>query len=216
MRSLLIVLIIVSIMASSGLAERFDDPVTSIQVSNDGLFCPGFMYWYVPYGLFLNPSEFILLGSVTDITQKPGPTGASDIHRGPIFSGHIQVSAVICCPRNLRESAERISSIECEGFDGLEVGDDILVFMVPYEGEYAVPNRSGTNSLLGYKLPDSFESGLFDMNEFLDLLAQGNAWDISSLTPDQLRLWSWVDPCGVAEVLIREREQADQITHDGK
>ena len=206
MRSSLLVLMIISIIACSGHAESFDDPVTSIQVSKDGLFRPGFMYWYVPYGLFLYPSEFVLFGSVTDVTEEPEPEYASDIRRGPIFSGHIQVKAVICCPPNLRESAERISGIECEGFDELEVGDNILVFMVPYEGAFAVPNRSGTNSRLGYRLPDSFEGGPFEPDEFLDLLARGNTWDIGSLTPDQLRLWYWVDPRSVAEALVRERE----------
>ena len=209
MLRILIGLFIVSLAACPGSAERFNDPVSTIEVSKDGVFRPGFMYWYTPYGLILFPSEFVVLGSVTGVTHEPEATNSIDNLRGPIVSGRIQVEAVICCPGNLHESAARINNIECDGFEGVEVGDKILVFMIPYEGQYAVPNRIGTNSHLGYILPKDFNSELFDPSEFLDLLAEGDAWDIGSLTPDQLRIWAQVDPGGVAEALIRELEIAE-------
>lgn len=209
MHRILMTFCIVSILACPGCAESFNDPVTSIEVSKDGLFSPGFMYWYSPYCLILSPSELVILGSVTEVTHEPEITDTIDNLRGAVVSGHIQVKAVICCPPDLRKSAVRIKSIECDGFEGLEVGDNILVFMVPYEGHYAVPNRIGTNSHLGYILPEDHDGAFFDPGEFLDLLAGGNAWEITSLTPNQLRTWARVDPHGVAEALIRELEMAE-------
>lgn len=71
-----------------------------------------------------------------------------------------------------------------------------------------MPSREGTNTFPGYNLPSNPTEGSFDPRRFADLLSQGSAWDLGALDSDQLRLWAWVDLRGVAEALIREREES--------
>lgn len=200
-----IVIACLPLFADSGY-DRFDGPVGSIRVSADGVYRPGFMYWYAPAGLFLHPSEFVLRGVVSSLTP---PRDSTDMFGGSFWSGRLDVEAVVLCRGDLRLSASRIRTLTCDGFDGLTVGDTVLVFMIPYEGEYAVPRRLLTNSFLGYKLPDDRADGRFDPRSFIELLSRGDAWDLEALNPEELRLWARVDARGVAEALIRDRAWGD-------
>lgn len=208
-----ILLTILLLVSDRALSDEVARPVTSIQVSRDGLYRPGFMYWYTPYGLFQRPSELVLLGAVTEIRASDDSSNAM---RHSVTSGHLEIKDVILCPQHLREQVRQIRSLECEGFDGLAPGDTALVFMVPYEGQYAIPNRLGTNCSLGYKLPKRSPHDVFDPQDFVDLLGLGTAWDLDGLTPDQLRIWAWVDPHGVAEALILERESREDAAEERK
>ncbi len=198
-------------------ADQWDDPVTSLQISLDGTYRAGFMYWAPRVGLF-EPAEFILLGTVSEVVA---PRDSTHVSVGGYFgdryrSGRTTVTEVVRCPANLRAAAMRIRVLQCDGFDGLAVGDSVLIFLNPYEGAYAVPRRMGTNSLLGYKLPERHDLGLFDLRAFLTLLAGETPWRVEHLTPDQLRLWTRVDPSGVAEALIREREALQETKNRRK
>lgn len=192
------------VLAGSG-STQTEDPVESITVSPDGTYRPGFMYWYTPAGLFLHPSDFVLLGVVSNLAPPPDP--ASGLGR-QFWSGQLDVKSVVACRADLLESASGIRTLECAGFDGLTVGDTVLAFMVPYEGAYAVPCRLSTSSLLGCNLTAHRASELFASQTFLELLSRGDAWDLGTLTAEELRLWAQVDPRGVAEALIRERGQS--------
>lgn len=183
---------------------QYDRPVTSLQVSPDGVYRAGLMYWYAPAGLFLYPAELVLLGTVKHCEPRHNNV---DSLRGTSWGGELNVTRVVLCPSDLAGHAAEIRALECDGgFDGLAVGDTVVAFLVRYEGQYAVPARIGTNSGLGYKFPAGIDRGLFEPRQFVELLSQPTAWELAALTPDQLRLWAWVDPHGVAEALIRERE----------
>ena len=174
--------------------------MTSLRVSPEGEYEPGFMYWYPPYGLFMYPTDFVLLGEVTHLEP---PRDASDMFGGASWSGRLEIKRVVLCPQNLVEQAAQIRTLVCRGFDGLTLGDRVLVFLVAYEGDYAVPVRQGTNSTLGYKL-ERHPGSCFDPLRFVDLLSRGRAWNLRDLTADEMLLWKWVDPHGLENAVILE------------
>jgi hypothetical protein len=193
---------------------QFDRPVTAINVSPDGVYDAGFMCWYVPAGIFLHPAELVLLCTVKRVESQLDDV---DSRRGTFWAGELEVARVVRCPDHLAGDAARIRTLECRGgFDGLVVGDTVVAFLAQYEGQYAMPARIGTNSTLGYKFPAKTDSGLFESGQFVELLSHPNAWDLASLTPNQLRLWASVDPHGVAEALIRVREWTEGSPADRK
>lgn len=208
-----ILLTIALLAADRAISDVLDEPVKSIRVSLDGLYNPGFMYWNTVPGLFLRPSELVLLGKVMEIRTSIDSSTA--IPRS-ITSGQLEIRNVAVCPQDLRTQAKQIKRIQCEKLEGLALGDTALAFMVPYEGEYAIPNHLGTNCSLGYKLPCRSAYDVYDPQDFVALLALGMAWDLDKLTPDQLRIWAQVDPHGVAEALIRERELREKTVEEHK
>jgi hypothetical protein len=165
------------------------------------------MFWYAPAGLFLDPAELVLLGTVKHVELRHADMNSL---RVTSWSGELNVTQVVRCPGNLASRAAEIRTLECDGgFDGLAVGDTVVAFLVRYEGVYAVPNRLDTNAGLGYKFPAGIDRGDFEPGQFVELLSQPTAWELATLTPDQLRLWASVDPYGVAEALIRDRERTE-------
>ena len=196
------------VLLSGPAHAQFDRPVAALQISPDGVYRAGFMYWYGPDGLFLHPAEFVLLGTVkhVDLRQDDRNSLAQTF-----WDGELNAIRVVRCPDSLASQAAEIRTLTCSGgFRELAVGDTVVAFLIRYEGQYAVPNWGRTNSSLGYKFTSGINNELSELEQFLELLSQPTAWDAASLTADQLRLWAWVDPYGVAEALIRVREWSER------
>jgi len=51
-----------------------------------------------------------------------------------------------------REYLKKVDYLECQAVDGFSRGDKVVVFLVSYEGQYAVPRYGGTNCTLGFKV----------------------------------------------------------------
>jgi hypothetical protein len=88
----------------------------------------------------------------------------------------------------------------------MAVGDIVLVFMVTYEGAYAIPCWRGANSNIGHKFYQNMKYVSCDDYEFKNLIRSGHGWDLESLNSEELRLWQCVDPEGLLNAFIREKE----------
>ena len=161
------------------------------------------MYWFTTQTPFLCPAEFAVLGEVVSIAGADRASGVSDNVR-------LRVDDVVVCPESLVGGASRIRYLDTNAWcDACAVGDSILVFMTRYEGEYAIPNWRGTNTSLGYKLNAAGESRFCDDSRFLALVKSGEAWNLESLSSEEMRLWRCVDSEGLLEALIRAKEAVE-------
>ncbi len=191
-----------TLLADLAVGESFDRPVEEIRTTNEGEYNAGFMHWHAR-SLFPDPAEFVVLGEVLSVEA---PVSVSDV-RGEAVDGRLRVDRIVTCPDRLREDAARVRTLASDCFNDLEVGDRVLVFMVRYEGSYAIPRYWGANSTMGFRVPESKKIGFEGEEVFLDLLSSDRAWSLDLLTPDELRLWAEVDPHGVAFALIADRER---------
>lgn len=185
----------------------------------DGLYDVGLMTWYSPClfpGVFLarldlgedvlyikgEDSRLVLIGEVVTIGL---PTRQSS-EDSTYTRGRLQVNRILHCPRQYSKQVAEIRVIESDGFEGLQLGDRLILFMVPYEGEYAIPTWSCLNSRIGVRLPGPGSSEYFDEPAFIKMIENKLYLPADSLSADELRLWAKVDPCGVAEALIQWRD----------
>jgi hypothetical protein len=178
--------------------EPFDRPVTTIHVDDQGLYVAGFMHWSSIQTLFRHPAEFVVVGEVVSISPSPHP---SDLANG-IMTSRLRIDEVVVCPYNLLEAASRIRYLETTGSGGLAIGDTVAVFMIRYEGTYAIPNWGGSNVPIGYKFRHAKNDPPCDNHSFVRLLASGHAWDLGSLSSEELRLWKCVDSEGLLEAVF--------------
>ncbi len=181
--------------------DTFDRPVTEIRIDDEGVYHAGFMYWYGTQTLFSQPAEFVVLGEVVRVAQIPRQSGlgAGTAH------GRLRVDEVVVCPDSLRKDAERIRFLDADAFDGLAVGDTVLVFMVRYEGEYAIPSWAHADTPIGHRLHPTKDDPFCDDLRFVQLLKSGHAWDLAALSSDELRLWRCVDSDGLLGAFIEAK-----------
>lgn len=176
-------------------ATAFDRQVESLEITSEGEYAPGFMFWYgrglFPFWAWEVP-ELILLGEVTDVEEQQVE---SDI-RGSTAHGHLRVLEIVRCPQRVHKQVERIRTLRSDALTGLEPGDRVLVCMVAYEGQYAIPSFFGTNCAVGHRVSSHHE------RELVALLAQDRGWRPGELTADELRLWAEINPHSVATWLI--------------
>jgi hypothetical protein len=195
-------LVFLCMIASLVYGESFDRPVATIRIDEDGVYHAGFMYWYGTQTPFLLPAEFAVVGHIESITES---------NRGPVCDSsrvRIKVGEVVVCPSSLAGLASRIEYLETEAGGDLAVGDSVLVFMTRYEGQFAIPNWRGTNTSIGYKLNQNQQ--FCDDDRFLALVRSGHAWDLETLTAEELRLWRCVDSEGLLEAFIRAKEESEE------
>ena len=185
--------------------ETFDRPVTKISTDEEGVYRAGFMYWYGTQTLFAGPAEFVVLGQVIRMTQVPR---LSELWAGTM-RGQLRVDEVVVCPDSLMDQASGVRIIEADGFDGLAVGDTVLVFMVRYEGEYAIPNWA-RDTHVGYRLHHAKDELFCDDLQFVQLLRSGHAWDLGTLSFEELCLWRCVDSDGLLAAFIRARMMSEE------
>jgi hypothetical protein len=172
-----------------------------LEVSSDGVYGAGHMYWYHPV-LFTTTSEFIVLCEVVEVGE---PYQAPEEHQTWV-DGTLKLEKIVRCKPELQSIAKKISYIKTDGCNDVNVGDRVIVFMVEYEGGYDIPCWYSTNCDIGHKLPKySWDEGR-DENNFLELLSKDYAWDITKMSPEELRLWTHVDAYGLAHAFISARE----------
>ena len=184
--------------AAVGFAGAYDGSAMPIRVNEDGVYYAGFMCWYATQTPFLLPPDLVVLGVVEDLTKPPAPRQADATRI------RLRVDDVVVCPDSLIESVATIRYLETVAPVDAAVGDSILVFLTPYEGAFAIPSWTGTNTAIGHRLDRS--EPLCDEDAFLALLRSGRAWNLERLSGEELRLWRCVDSDGLLEALLRDRE----------
>jgi hypothetical protein len=193
-----LILIVLLLCACQASGEPFDRPVTTIHVDEQGLYVAGFMHWSSLQTLFRHPAELVVVGEVVSIGPGRHP---SDLASGTMTS-RLRISDVVVCPDSLLEAASKIRYLATAGSGGLAIGDTVVVFMIRYEGTYAIPNWRGSNVSIGYDFRHAKNDPPCDNRSFVRLLASGHAWDLDSLSSEELRLWKCVDSEGLLEALI--------------
>lgn len=178
--------------------EPFDRSVTTIHVDDQGLYVAGSMHWSGIQTLFRHPAELVVVGEVVSIGPSLRP---AELANGTMTS-RLRIDDVVVCPDSLLEAASRIRYLETTGSVGLALGDTVAVFMIRYEGTYAIPNWRGSNVPIGYNFRHAKNDLPCDNHSFVGLLASGHAWDLSSLSSEELRLWKCVDSEGLLEAVI--------------
>ena len=116
----------------------------------------GYMYWYGPTLLEAAPWHMVLTGTVASVAAP------KQQWNGTFSGGELDVENVIFrSPTKDMQSfaAKRLKSDG--GFTGLSKGDKVLVFLIKYEGGYALPDYQGTSCRLGAKL-ESFDDPIID------------------------------------------------------
>ena len=111
------------------------------------------------------------------------------------------------CPDSLLETASKIRTLVSEGFQGLGVGDTVLVFMIPNDEAYCIPSWRGSNTRIGHKFSQQKKYENCDDYDFLHLIRSGHGWDFGSLSSDELGLWRCVDPEGLLDAFISEKNE---------
>jgi len=185
--------------------------VEEIVVSEGGEYTVGYMSWYgrglFPYWSTQEP-ELIILGEVIFVSSE---VTESDIS-GTRCRGAIKVDQLVRYPQRLQKDVRRIESLSCDKMYGLEEGDRVFVFMVPYEGAYAIPGFTSTNCAIGYRVPpeDSWGGSSFEA-DLIRLFESARGWDPREMTVDDLRLWFKVDPSGAAFCAFNRLEGKDEL-----
>ncbi len=130
-------LVVLTALSSVAWAESSERPVESLDVSPEGGYVVTFMYW-CPIGLFPHQfyqlPEFVILGEVVEVEPPSSDMRRSELAsllRGPTAAGRIRVERVLRCPPRLLAEASRIEFLVSHALAGLDVGDRLLVFMIP-------------------------------------------------------------------------------------
>ena len=180
--------------ASADAQRRWDRPVEHLEMSPEGDYRAGHMDWY-GRGLFPTfgnrPPELILLGEVIDSGYAEGKVDSGGVR----VPGRIRVTQVVRCPARLRGEAEGIETLTSQALIDLREGERIFVWLVPYEGQYAIPVFRKGNCSVGFWLAPWDED---DEERFIALLGDEGAWVVDELSLAELRLWAHIAPLEVA------------------
>ncbi|MCE5276764.1 MAG: hypothetical protein ABFD92_06795 [Planctomycetaceae bacterium] len=117
----------------------------------------GYMYWYTPSPLSANTAA-VLLGTVSSV--QPCGTHPSSLKLNDYT---FRIEKLFYADTAVGDSQQRVpdseqaklmaaSVLKCPAADSLSIGDRVVVFLIPYEGGYAVPRFGGTNCTLGIKI----------------------------------------------------------------
>lgn len=216
--TILLVSVALGAIAPERACTQGSDVITELRIV-DGVYDAGLMTWYSPSlfpqcfiaklqfddDLFFIESEFsqlVLLGEVITLGLPTRQTQDNSM----FTRGRLRVEQIIHCPREHTKMVSEIQIMESDGYEGLQLGDRIILFMIPYEGEYALPTWHCLNSRLGVRLPRPGQHEYFDETGFIKLIEAKLNVPLDSLSVAELRLWARADPCGVAEALIQRRE----------
>lgn len=122
-------------------ACKSNHAIKDIEVKKESLDL-GYMYWandFTPFG-FGSRYSLIVLGTVTKIDPPSTPT--EDALYTSV-EGRIAIQEVIYDSKSHNRDMNTIRHIETDCFDGtsLKEGNQVLVFCVSYEGDYAITGR---------------------------------------------------------------------------
>lgn len=111
------------------------------------VYDPGYMYWYGPSLLEAGPWSAVVTGTVNSVAK------AVEDKRGTLIGGEIEIKEVIFSLPTKDIKSFSVNTIKCNGgFSGLSKGDNVMVFLIEYEGAYAIPEYQGSSCNLGIKL----------------------------------------------------------------
>ena len=124
----------------------------------------GYMYWandFTPFG-FGSRYSLIILGTVAEIHP---PTISSEDALYTSVEGRIAIEETIYDSKSHNKDISRISHITSDCFDGtgLKKGDQVLVFCVSYEGNYAI---TGRQSII--KIPTNDRRYINSLKKYID------------------------------------------------
>ncbi|WP_299767580.1 hypothetical protein [uncultured Dokdonia sp.] len=124
----------------------------------------GYMYWandFTPFG-FGSRYSLILLGTVTKI-ENPAEVSEDAIYTS--VEGHITIKEVILDSKSHGNDMNSIGSITTDCFEGttLSNGDQVLVFCVSYEGNYAI---TGKQSII--KIPKNDKRYITSIKKYIN------------------------------------------------
>lgn len=124
----------------------------------------GYMYWandFTPFG-FGSRYTLIILGTVSEI-HPPAISSEDALYTS--VEGRIAIQEVIYDSKSHNKDISQISHITSDCFDGtgFKKGDQILVFCVSYEGNYAI---TGKQSLI--KIPMNDRRYITSLKKYID------------------------------------------------
>ncbi len=198
-----LLLLVLPVVVSPVYGQSFDRPVTSVSTTGEDIYHAGFMEWAQVQHPFLAPVEFAILGEVVSTDLREDETEVGDC------AVRIMVHEILLCPHSLVRSASKIRYLVTGNCVGVSPGDFVLVFMVRYEGAFAIPNWCGTNIPIGHKLKDRNSGGYCGKDRIVELIRSGHAWELESLSSEELRLWKCIDSEGLLEALIQAKENVE-------
>lgn len=172
----------------------------------------GYMYWSHPTVL-QEKWDLVLTGTVTSIDEKKPLNDLISIEDGYQKAGTIKIHELIHQNKNRGFFSEILTPLDdfshdvlsiSGGFDKLNVGDKVLVFLTWHEGAYAQPHIEGTETRLGIKLKSFDEPIIFATKRFV------NGKNREEAVARDAKLWGKYDAQGLAyrlEVLEFFKEQ---------
>ena len=133
--------LLISITLFATVACQSHKEIQNTQIKTDTLDL-GYMYWandFTPFG-FGSRYSLIIVGTVTQI-ENPAEVAEDAIYNS--VEGHIAIEEVILDSKSHNRDMNTIGSISTDCFEGtnLSKGDQVLVFCVSYEGDYAITGR---------------------------------------------------------------------------
>ncbi len=142
----------------------------------------GYMYWandFTPFG-FGSRYSLIVLGTVTELKT---PSTPSEDALYTSVEGRIIIQEVIYDSKSHNRDMNTIRHLETDCFDGtsLKEGNQVLVFCVSYEGDYAI---TGRQSII--KIPKNDKRYITSIKKYI------NASYNPTVIEEDLDLWSKV------------------------
>ena len=150
------------------------------------------MYWYGTTPLQTNWCG-LLIGTVSYVDRD---STKEDFHA---YSGQIKIKKVLFTKPIKGAKPFYAKKLQCNGgFNGLSVGDKVLVILIEYEKGYNIPDYKETNCSLGYKL-DTFNDPIVSAAK---AFAQSN-----HVEKDYYRIWSQYDAEGLRYRIERQNTE---------
>jgi hypothetical protein len=173
--------------------ELSKEKITEIS-SPESILNAGFMYWYAP--LLLDVQwDLVVTGTVVDLSIDS--SGRKLAYGKDFIVGKLKVQEILYRNLSLNKKRKSLGYISSNGFDGLKLGDKAIIFIIEYEGDYAIPSFSGTNCKIGYKL-DSWQDPIINaVREYINLNQ-----DMFKLIENKslLQMWERYDPQSVQKI----------------
>ncbi|MDB4265216.1 hypothetical protein N9891_00545 [bacterium] len=182
-----------------------DLPKAPIPDIRDGVWTISLRYWAHQAFVDSGVSDFRFLCEVTQLGPEPEKEQVLPL---TFRSGELKVLENLSADE---AAFKTLKSLRVTGCEGLELGDKLIVFVdeEAYQGSYVINLHDETNSTLGHRFTRKAESQYDERHkkdlQLVELLRKGEI-DVAKVSAEDLRTLSFMNPDGVREALIRERE----------
>jgi hypothetical protein len=133
---------------SSVTSNNADTSPTSSRV-HDAEVHVGFMYWALPTPVLCKEWQLVVGGTVLETHHEKG-YGA---HAEPFTSGTMTVDKLFLnLPTRKDVVSASAKSFKADVFDGLSIGDKVIVFVSEYDGGYGIIEVPDSNCKIGIKV----------------------------------------------------------------